>query len=117
MLHSEKIYIYLIKINLKLLIATSLNDCEHSWDYLNRTITQNKVKILPVALYGKAMEVNKGSMWSRVPVWREKIGRFAGADIIQHRLPSTPFAKLTASARTELGFSMLSFKECYRTVV
>lgn len=78
---------------------------------------QNEVTILPVALCGKAMEVNKGSMWSQVSAYVEQIGRFAGEDIIQHRLPSTPFAKLTASARTKLGFLMRSFAECYRTVI
>jgi len=78
---------------------------------------QNKVMILPVITYGKAVEVSKDSTWSQVAACTEQIGRFAGAHAIHHRLPSTPFAKLTASVRTELGSLMRSFEECYRAVV
>lgn len=74
---------------------------------------QNKVKILPVALCGKAVEISKGSMWSEVAACTEQVGKFAGTHTIHCRLPSTAFAKLTASARTELGFLMCSFEESY----
>lgn len=94
-------------------ITTDFNDCEHSWDYPNQAVMQNEVRILPVALCGEAVEVSKGSTRPQVPACAEQIGRFAGAHAIHRRLPSTPFAKLTASARTEPGFLMCSFEECY----
>lgn len=78
---------------------------------------QNKVRILPVAPCGKAVEDGKGSAWSQVAACTEQIGRFGGVHTIHRRLPSTPFAKLTASARTELGFLMCSFEGCCREVI